>query len=229
MRRAVFFRALIGVAFAGLLASCASDPIPDVAYYRLPPGDPPTARAEPAFREPIVVDVLIAYGVYSGQAILYQTKPEAPVKEYHYQLWQNPPVRLVQQRLIRRLRKANVSAVVADRLPNSILATRVSGVIENFERVRVSETEWKVVVQVELRADRGNDDLPLVLETYTAELPTDNDSIQGTVRAFTQAVNQVIDEFANDLAAAGEGVRPSAPAPVGEPTTDGESPEGSQP
>src|SRR5688572_4054041 len=120
MRRAAFARALLGVVFAASLASCASDPIPDQSYYRLPPGDPPAARAAQAFREPIVVEVLIAYGVYSGQAILYQTKQDAPVREYHYQLWQNPPVRLLQQRLISRLRKANIAPVVTDRLPNSI-------------------------------------------------------------------------------------------------------------
>jgi cholesterol transport system auxiliary component len=208
MSRALLRRGFIGAVFAAVLAGCASDPIPDQAYYRLPPGDPPAARA-------VVVEVLIAYGVYSGQAVLYQTKEDAPVKEYHYQLWQNPPVRLLQQRLISRLRRANIAPVVTDRLPNSILATRVSGVIENFERVRLSETEWKVVVQVELRADRGNDDLPLLLETYSAELPADSDSMQGTVRAFTLAVNQIVDEFAADLAAAGEGIRPPEPAPIG--------------
>lgn len=215
MRRAAFAKLFTGVVCTALLAGCASDPIPDLAYYRLPIGEPPAARAAPSFREPIVVDVLIADGVYSTQSILYQTKPEAPVKEYHYQLWQDPPVRLVQRRVISRLRRAGISDVVTDRLPNSILSTRVSGVIENFERVRIGEDQWKVVVQIEFRADRGNDDLPIVLETYAAELPTDNDSIQATVRAFTQAVNQVIDEFALDLAAAGEGVRPPPAAPIG--------------
>lgn len=193
---------LAAVGLLALLAGCASDPIPDVAYYRLPADQRAAPLQSPVFREPLVVDVLTADGVYSSQAILYQTAPEAPVKQYHYQLWQDPPVRLLQRRLISRLRASRIAPVVTDRLPTSIASSRVSGVIERFERYRKPDDSWGVAVQVELRVDRGLDDLPMLLKTYEAELDTENATIQAAVRAFGRGVSQIVDEFGVDLARA---------------------------
>lgn len=180
------------------LAGCAAAPVPEVAYYKMP--DPRIeARETPAFAMPVVVDTMLADGLHGEQSILYATKPGGSVRSYHYQRWNDPPVRLLQRRLIRMLRDGNVSPVVADRLSTSVSAVRVSGVVERFERVR-REDGWYAEVRLELRADVGDEALPAVLRTYEAAVPAGAETIEATVRAFAQATDQALGAFAADLA-----------------------------
>jgi uncharacterized lipoprotein YmbA len=180
------------------LAGCAAAPVPEVAYYKMP--DPRVeARAAPAFAMPVVVDTLLADGLHGEQSILYATKPGGSVRSYHYQRWNDPPVRLLQRRLIRMLREGNVSPIVADRLLTSVAAVRVSGVVDRFERVR-REDGWHAEVRVELRADVGEEALPAVLRTYEASAPAGAETIEATVRAFAHATDQVLAAFVADLA-----------------------------
>lgn len=195
-------RLLILAAFALTLAGCGSTPVPDIAYYRMPDfraTDGGAARATPLFQIPIVVDPFLADGLHSEQAILYAAKEGASVKAYHYQLWNDAPVRLVQRRLIQRLRAENISPVVSDRLPSSVATIHLSGLVEHFERVNLGGDTWVVDVSVEIRADLGQDGLPAILKTYSARVPTESVSIQATVRAFSQGLDQVLGEFVEDL------------------------------
>ncbi|HET9484674.1 MAG TPA: ABC-type transport auxiliary lipoprotein family protein [Xanthomonadales bacterium] len=197
---------LVLFAFAAALAGCESAPIPDVAHYRLPTQPKLEPAGTPLYPDPFVVDVFLADGLHSEQSILYQTTPDGPVKAYHYQLWNDPPVRLLQRRLIRRMRNENVAPLVTDRLPVSLHALRVSGLIERFERVKGADEAWSVAVRVEMRVDRGERELPLLLETYDVVEPADGESIQATVRAFARALDEVNARFVADL-------REAAPPP----------------
>jgi ABC-type uncharacterized transport system auxiliary subunit len=190
-------------AAAAALAGCSSPPVPDEAYYRLPPVAGVERRATPAVDRPIVVDTFLADGVHGEQAILYQLGPEASIKAYHYQQWDDPPVRMLQRRLIRRLRDEGIAPTVADRLPSGIGALRVVGLIERFERVETDDG-WAADVRLEMRVDTEDAAaLPLVLKTYAATERADSDTIQATVRAFGRAVDRVFDAFVADLAARG--------------------------
>lgn len=203
MRFAAMVRVAMVAAMAALLASCGSQPVPDVAYYVLPPARDVVPREAPAFSTPVLVDVFLADGLHSEQAILYSTKPGSNIKAYHYQLWNDPPARLVQRRLIKRLRDANVSPLVSDRLASGLAVLHVSGIVNHFERVNVATDggeSWAASVEVEIRVDTADDQLPLLLKTYAAQAPADTDTMQGTVRAFTAALDQVLAEFADDLA-----------------------------
>jgi hypothetical protein len=95
----------------------------------------------------------------------------ARLKAYHYQLWVDPPVRMLQRRLIGALRDAKLSDVVTDRIPNEVDALRIEGRLERFERIRVAENEWKVVAMLSLRADLRDGKPPLLLREYTQDGP----------------------------------------------------------
>jgi len=41
------------------------------------------------------------------------------LRQYHYQLWTDPPARVLQRRLIEQLRDANIAGSVTDELPAS--------------------------------------------------------------------------------------------------------------
>jgi uncharacterized lipoprotein YmbA len=194
------FRNVVLVA-ALTVAGCSSAPVPEVRYYRMPDVAPVAARAAPVFDVPLVVDALLADGLHAQQAMLYQTTPGGAVRTYHYQLWNDPPGRLLQRRLVRQLRAARIAPVIADRLPSRIDQVRITGLVERFERVR-TDAGWAAAVRLELRADAGDAQLPVVIGTYEAEVDADGETMQATVRAFAAATDEVFARFIDELAAA---------------------------
>lgn len=188
------------------LAGCASAPgIPDTVYFRLPPRAPIERLATPPIAQPIVVETLLADGLHSDQALIYSLDADgARLKAYHYQLWVDPPVRMLQRRLIGALRDAGVAAVVADRMPNQVDALRIQGRLERFERVRVGEG-WKVSVALSLRADRRDGRPPQLLKDYEQQLPASGSSVRDSVDALGAALDLVFAQIIRDLAASDGG------------------------
>ena len=183
-----------------LLGGCATSPgIPDTTYFRLPPRKPMAAAERPVSVQPIVVETLLADGLHSDQAIIYSLDPEgARLRAYHYQLWVDPPVRMLQRRMIGALRDARVAGIVTDRLPAQVASMKVEGRIERFERVKTA-TGWHVAVSLSLRADARDGKPPLVLREYAVELPTDGDSVRDSVNAMGAALDQIFEQFVTEL------------------------------
>jgi cholesterol transport system auxiliary component len=131
--RWIAFFACIVIA-AAALTGCGVPSVPDFTYYRLPRPQPLEPAPGPLFGD-IVVDVFGADGLYADQALIYAVDPEAQqLRQYHYQLWTDPPTRVLQRRLIVELRDAKIAAQVTDELPASHPALRISGVILRFDR-----------------------------------------------------------------------------------------------
>ena len=177
--------------------------IPDTVYFRLPPRAQVTPAARP-LRHPIVVETLQADGLHSDQAIIYSTDPDgARLKTYHYQLWVDPPVRMLQRRLIATLRDAGAAEVITDRLPNQVDALRISGRLERFERIR-GTAGWEVAVALNLRAERRGASAPLVLKEYVQQLPAGGATLRDSVHAVGTAIDRIYAEFQRDLLAAAD-------------------------
>lgn len=183
-----------------LLAACASAPVPDMAFYRMPsvPDRDPSVHAEPRFPIPITVSPFRADGVYNDQAILYALKPEGSIKAYHYQLWDEPPSALLQRRLIDQLRREFAARMITDRLPPGLEALRISGRLQRFERVRMNQ-RWHARVRMEIRVELRPQDPPLLLSQYGADVATETDTIQASIRAFAEALDQSYAAFSADL------------------------------
>lgn len=190
----------VGFLLLLLLSGCAVDPVPEVAYYRMPEPAPSVPVQAPALAMPIVVDTFLADGLHGEQAVLYSTSPTGNVRAYHYQLWNDPPVRLLQRRLIKHLRQERVSDLVTDRLGSAVPALRVTGLIERFERVKHDEG-WQADIRIELRVDAARDRPPLLLKVYEARVSAESDSMNAAVRAFAQGVDRIFSEFRTDLEA----------------------------
>ena len=179
-----------------LLTGCASDPVPDVAYYRL--GDAPAIAGVQPLEAPLEVQTFLADGVYNEQAILYVNAEAGSLRGYHYQLWGDPPVRMLQRRLIETLRTNHVAPLVADRLPSEDGVLRVIGLIRHFEREKTSGA-WQVKVAFEFRIEGTNGEKPLLLKEYAATQPAADDTIPATTRAFGEAVDRCFAQFVADL------------------------------
>ena len=198
-RIAAIAAVLIGTALAG----CEVPTAPDFTYFRLPRPTPLEAAPAPLFGY-VVVDAFAADGIFGDQALIYAVDPSAQqLRQYHYQLWTDPPTRVFQRRLIELLRNANVASQVTDELPASHPATRVSGVILRFDRSPNGSGGFNATVALKLRAD-GEDGLPLIDDYYRAELPTASNDVKASVDAYGAALDKIYAEFYAELRRKGE-------------------------
>jgi len=185
------------------LAACSAPTVPDFTYYRLPRPEPLEAAPKPLFGD-IVVDVFAADGLYGDQALIYATDPAAQeLRQYHYQLWTDPPTRVLQRRMIEQLRKTNLAGEITDELPASHPAIRISGQILRFDRAPNEAGGFTATVALKLRAD-DQTGTPMLDEYYRAERPAADATMRATVDAYGAALDQVFAAFYADLRKKGE-------------------------
>lgn len=184
-----------------ILAGCSSAPIPEDSFYRI--GDLP----EPGLvfeQYPIDGRLLIelprAAGIRRQRGILYSEDPDhVELRRYHYHYWEDAPPEMLQRRLIERLRDAEVAPTITERLTTRVdrrLRTR----LRRFER-DVDGTSAHAVVTLEfVLFDGSGQGDALFRGSYTRRVAASSMRMIDTARAFTQAVDGVIDEFLSQLA-----------------------------
>jgi len=181
------------------LTSCSAPTVPDFTYYRLPRPQPLQPLSTPLFQHPLVVEAFNADGLYADQALIYALDADAQqLRQYHYQLWTDPPTRFLQRRLIGALREAHAAVQVTDELPASQPAIRVVGVILRFDRVPAAEGGHRAVIGLKLRAD-ASDGTPLLDEYYRSEKPAAGNDLKATVDAYGAALDDIFAQFYGDL------------------------------
>jgi len=180
------------------LAACNVPVVPDFTYYRLPRPQPLEAASTP-LRDAIVVDAFGADGLYADQALVYAVDADGQqLRQYHYQLWTDPPTRVLQRRLIVLLRDARLSREVTDELPASHAAIRIHGILLRLDRVPKADGGWNVAVALKLRAD-APDGTPLVDELYHEEAAVSGTGIKASVDAYGAALDHLFARFYADL------------------------------
>jgi len=185
------------------LAACNVPTVPDFTYYRLPRPQPLEAASVP-LHDAIVVDAFGADGLYADQALVYAVDPDGQqLRQYHYQLWTDPPTRVLQRRLIVLLREAGLSREVTDELPASHAAIRIHGIVLRLDRVPKGDGSWSVAVLLKLRAD-APDGSPLVDEFYRDEQTVAGADIKASVDAYGAVLDRLFARFYADLRKHGE-------------------------
>ena len=192
---------LLSAVFA--LAGCNVPTVPDFTYYRLPRPQALEAANAP-LRDAIVVDAFGADGLYADQALVYAVDPDGQqLRQYHYQLWTDPPTRILQRRLIVMLREAGLSREVTDELPASRAAIRIHGILLRLDRVPKGDGSWSVAVLLKLRAD-ALDGTPLVDDLYRDEESVAATGIKASVDAYGVVLDRLFARFYADLRKHGE-------------------------
>ncbi|MGA8277457.1 MAG: ABC-type transport auxiliary lipoprotein family protein [Rhodanobacteraceae bacterium] len=182
------------------LAGCNAPTVPDFSYYRLPRGAPLPAAKAPLFKLPIVVEEYSADGLYADQAMVYATDASAEeLRQYHYQLWIDPPSRMLQRRLIAQLRAAQAGTRVTDELAASQNAVRIRGVILRLDRIPQSNGGRGVEVALKLRVDVPNGP-PILDGNYRAEAVASGADMKATAVAYGVALDRITAHFYHDLA-----------------------------
>lgn len=183
-----------------LLTGCASGPgIPDTTYFRLPAAAE-VASGPARLDAPLVVDAFFADGVHADQALLYGLDPAGErLRAYHYQMWVDPPTRLLQRRLIRVLGQSGVAPLTTGRLPPKTRQYRLQMRIEGFERLPRGEGRWAVRVALRARLDGSDAATPLLERSYSRELEVQGGSVRDSVRMMGTALDQIDAELIADL------------------------------
>ncbi|MFZ1392455.1 MAG: ABC-type transport auxiliary lipoprotein family protein [Dokdonella sp.] len=193
-------RILLVVALGMVLVACGHVPgVPDHTYFRMgKPQSLPVSAAQ-VFVTPIVINLFAADGLYADRALIYALDPEASeLRQYHYQLWTDPPTRMLQRRLLVELREAAIAPLVVDGLPASQAAVRITGGILRFERVPAVGGGYIASVVIKLRADRP-DGTPQIDDVYHADVSIPDNRLVSTAEALSSAVDQVFAEFHAEL------------------------------
>ena len=191
---------LIALAAALTLSACGNVPgVPDHTYFHLSKPKALPVSDTRAFNTPIVVNLFAADGLYADRALIYALDPEgSELRQYHYQLWTDPPTRSLQRRLLIELRDAAIAPLVTDELAASQAALRIGGSILRFERVPAVGGGYFASVVLRLRVDRP-DGTPQLDEIYHADVAATDQRLGSTAVALASAVDQIFSEFHADL------------------------------
>ncbi len=188
------------------LPACSVAPVPDFTWYRLPSAQALEALTTPLFHEPVVVAAFAADGLYGDQPLVYALDPGAQqLRQYHYQLWVDPPTRMLQRRLIGQLRDAHVALEVTDELPANAPAIRIGGALLRFDRVPAAAGGFTVHVALKLQVV-GKDGAPLIDDYYHADIAATGNDLKATVDAYGVALDAIFAQFYAELRKTGEHV-----------------------
>lgn len=186
------------LALATALTGCSVPTVPDMTYYRLPPLAESLVTKVPPLALPVDVSVFAADGLYAEQALIYALDEGGrTLRSYHYQVWADPPARLLQRRLIALLARSNATPQVSDRLPASTDALRIGGLILRFDRLR-QIAGYSAAVTLQLRVERGKS--LLHERVYRAEALASGTEVAASVDAFGAAIDIIYAQFLDDLA-----------------------------
>lgn len=195
-------RAVSLAVLVALLGGCASTPLPDYRFYRPVTDARFIEMAKPALDQPLEVDVFRANGVFGERPIVYSLSDEPQkLSQYHYQLWTDPPGTILQQRFIDVLRGMKAAPLVTSRVSPRSEPTKLVGMIERLERVRLAPGQWTVAVALRIRVETHRGAQALLERRYQRVLPVEGAAMAASVEQFAVAVDDIAAEVARDLSA----------------------------
>ena len=183
------------------LSGCGGQgvPVPTDQFHRLSVGPPTTVYQTPSLAGTVEVERFNADGVLQDRAIVYVESDNPNVlHQYQYQLWADPPTRMLQAATVEYLREARL----ADQVVGSGLRVEptftLTGDIKKLEHVRGNSSSVLVELEYRLRDYRRGD---LVwVKTYRVTKSARDASVAAATDAIAQAVGDVLAMLTDDMA-----------------------------
>jgi ABC-type uncharacterized transport system auxiliary subunit len=174
------------------------EPVPSDTFYRLVCPSPTRVLNGPLSPDGIAVAKFESSGVHKERALVYTDPGGVSLKQHRYHFWVDSPPELLQECLVRYLRKAGASGtVVAGYRPSTGLL--VGGRLRRFERA-VAVDEVVGGVSLELSVKLRGAEHPLLIREYRKDAKSAGAGIEQSVDALALAVGDVYAEFLDDLA-----------------------------
>ncbi len=194
-------RILPSLLIAPVLAGCfgSAPPVPREHYYRLLVPTPVQSSAEIPLPGVVTVELLQADGLLRERALLYSESGQSyELQQHNYHYWNDAPPRMLQDQMVAYLRRSGVAGLVVT--PDTRVRSdyRVSGKARRLERL-LGGGPPRVFVEIELALLRVSDETLLVVESYTAEEPAADDSVEAAIVALNRATARVFDRFLSQV------------------------------
>ena len=195
MMRRLGFLVLVLAGLTGCLGS--APPVPRDHYYRIlvVPPEPSTSIVFPGT---LSVASLEADGLLRERPLLYSpTGQSHEMQQHDYHYWIDPPPRMLQAQLVDYLRDSGlVTAVITPELrikPDY----EVTGRIKRLERL-LGGGPSRVIAVIELAMVENRQNELLVVQTYSTDVMSADDSVEASVLALNQALTQIFERFVAD-------------------------------
>jgi ABC-type uncharacterized transport system auxiliary subunit len=183
------------------LAGCfgGGAPAPQNHYYHL--ADVPSElKAVQGQFGVVAVQSLRSDSLHQERSILYSLK-SAPLmlNTYYYHLWTNSPGQLIQDYLVNYLRAVGFADNIVRYGDLGHSDGVVSGYIQHFERI-IGDGKPQVLVRLELTYRSSAAAKAFVLtRVYQAQRTADDESMESSVAAFSQALASICSHFSRDV------------------------------
>lgn len=190
-------RLLLLACAAPLLAGClgSAPPVPHDHYYRLLVPTPQQSAGEAPLPGILTVELLQADGLLRERPLLYSESGESyELQQHNYHYWNDAPPRMLQDQMVTYLRRSGVSRQVVTPDMRIRADYQVSGKVRRLERL-LGGGPPRVFVEIELALLRLSDDRVLVVETFSAEEPAEDESVEASIIALNRATAEVFDRF----------------------------------
>ncbi len=200
---------LLVLALAGLTGCLGSaPPVPRDHYYRVLVAPPTQDNAsQSASRQgatgitfPGVLSVapLDADGLLRERPLLYSATGDAHEMQQHdYHYWMDPPPKMLQAQLVDYLRASGLAKAVITPDLRVRPDYEITGRLKRFERL-LGGGPTRVVAEIELAMIETGRNQLLVIETYSAEIASLDESVEASVIALDQALARIFERFLAD-------------------------------
>lgn len=192
---------LLLISITPLLAGClgSAPPVPRDHYYRLLVPAPEQAGMSAPLPGVMAVELLQADGLLRERPLLYSESGESyELQQHNYHYWNDAPPRMLQDQMVTYLRRSGISRQVVT--PDMRLRAdyRVSGKVRRLERL-LGGGPPRVFVEIELALQRLSDEQVLVVETFSAEQPVDDQTVEGSIVALNRATADIFQRFLSQV------------------------------
>lgn len=188
----------LGIAL--LLSACASGPAPRDHFYRVELAPPARALESPLLDGILEVSRFRLDSLSDGRDLVYRSAADATeLQRFAYRRWVDPPSAMLQSEIASYLARAGVAQAVVTSDIRVDAAFALDGRIPRYEIVLGSRGEVRLELEFGV-TDQGSRDL-LFLGRYAAARPFPPDDLEAAARAFSDALEEVLQRFVEDWAA----------------------------
>ena len=188
---------------APILAGClgSAPPVPRDHYYRLLVPTPVQATGSPLLPGVMTVELLQADGLLRERPLLYsQSGQSHELQQHNYHYWNDAPPRMLQDQMVAYLRRSGAARLVVSPDMRVRADYQVSGKAKRLERL-LGGGPPRVFVEIELALLRVSDETLLVVDSYSAEEPAEDESVEAAIVALNRATARVFERFLTQVRA----------------------------
>ncbi|MCI0653236.1 MAG: ABC-type transport auxiliary lipoprotein family protein [Methylococcaceae bacterium] len=179
------------------IIACQSGPAPRETYYQLEP-EIQQGPPDPKACGTLLVGRLGTHGFAGGRAIVFRERADSlEIQRYHYNLWSEAPALMIQQAIARSLRATGLLRYVITPVERANADWIVSGSLLRLEHFPNSSPA-SVVFEVELGIVSAKSRETLFLKRYLETESAANNNIGDAVKAFNNALEQMLAQFQKD-------------------------------